>query len=349
MTSPGRAGSSGVRRRSTKPVRIRASSTGWSPWMLWPAPSTVTTRSLGRRRRNSASSASSTTGRGSPGPAGPATAIRSRSSHWRAEVDRAPRGGRLVADGRPADGARSSVPSSRWTALCSTPRRSEDTDRVGIELDGPLEDLVEGGEALRAGQERGDVRALVVVDPGGDVDQGQEPATSSRMAGGQGDGGRPAERHARPPRRPRAPARRRPRPRRRPWPPDRGHGGAARPVGVPVAGQVDGHQRPVEGQGDGVPGVRVLAPAVEEHQLGRLGSPHQGAQPAAGRHLHRVRGGRRAARSTVRPASARVLVEQRELVVGSGEGPLMAGLPAGSHRAHSTSSPSVSSATADGV
>ena len=51
-------------------------------------------------------------------------------------------------------------------------------------------------------------------------------------------------------------------------------------VGVAVAGQVDGQQRPAEGQGDGVPGVGVLRPAVDQDELGRpVGAPEQAATP----------------------------------------------------------------------
>ena len=50
------------------------------------------------------------------------------------------------------------------------------------------------------------------------------------------------------------------------------------PVGVTVAGQVDREQRSVEGERDGVPGVRVLRAAVQEHELGRPGAPPQRAQ-----------------------------------------------------------------------
>ena len=50
----------------------------------------------------------------------------------RAEVDRVHV--QAAATGRPAQlmAPASSVPSSRWTALWSTPRRSDDTDRVGL-------------------------------------------------------------------------------------------------------------------------------------------------------------------------------------------------------------------------
>ena len=56
--------------------------------------------------------------------------------------------------------------------------------------------------------------------------------------------------------------------------------GAAR-VGVAVAREVDGDERPVEGEGDGVPRVGVLRPAVDEDQLGFGRPPHQRADPAA--------------------------------------------------------------------
>ena len=40
-----------------------------------------------------------------------------------------------------------------------------------------------------------------------------------------------------------------------------------------MPGKVDGHERPVEGEGHGVPGVGVLRPAVDEHELGGA-EPH---------------------------------------------------------------------------
>ena len=38
-------------------------------------------------------------------------------------------------------------------------------------------------------------------------------------------------------------------------------------VGMPVAGKVEGDERSVEGEGDGVPGVGVLGATVEQHEL----------------------------------------------------------------------------------
>ena len=52
------------------------------------------------------------------------------------------------------------------------------------------------------------------------------------------------------------------------------------PVGMAVAGEIDGDQRAVEGHGDGVPGVGVLAGAVQENQLRCFSAPYQPAQPA---------------------------------------------------------------------
>src|ERR1019366_4122178 len=63
------------------PVMIRASSSGRSPWMLWPAPSTTTTSSDGPGRRNAATYASSTTGERLPRASSTGTPIRSRTSH----------------------------------------------------------------------------------------------------------------------------------------------------------------------------------------------------------------------------------------------------------------------------
>ena len=52
-------------------------------------------------------------------------------------------------------------------------------------------------------------------------------------------------------------------------------------VGVPVAGEVDGDERAAQRHGDGVPRVRVLRAAVQEHELGLAVAPHERAQPAA--------------------------------------------------------------------
>ena len=87
------------------------------------------------------------------------------------------------------------------------------------------------------------------------------------------------------------------------------------PVRVTVAGEVDCYQRAAERQGDGVPGVRVLCPPVDEHHVGRLVTPDQGADAApVGKgdglpaHGRLPRPGQ--------PGLACVLIEQAELVVG---------------------------------
>ena len=67
-------------------------------------------------------------------------------------------------------------------------------------------------------------------------------------------------------------------------------------VGVAVAGQVDRQQRPAQGQGHGVPGVGVLGPAVDEHELGRPGRPRAGWRRCGPAPPRRRPGARRAAR-----------------------------------------------------
>ncbi len=53
-------------------------------------------------------------------------------------------------------------------------------------------------------------------------------------------------------------------------------------AGVAVPGQVEGHQRAAaQRKGDAVPGVGVLRPTVQEHQLGGPVTPDQGADPFA--------------------------------------------------------------------
>ncbi len=135
----------------------------------------------------------------------------------------------------------------------------------GVELDGPLEDLVEGGEALRSGQKGGDVRALLVIDPRGDVDQGQALAPA-RDAGWPGRSRSSRRATSPPPIGRRGPARRPRRPRRRPWPPGRGPGRRrASPSGRARAGR----RRPAAGRGPGPPCPRC----------GRSGH-HRGGTPA---------------------------------------------------------------------
>ena len=83
-----------------------------------------------------------------------------------------------------------------------------------------------------------------------------------------------------------------------------------------MAGQVEGDEGPVEGQGHGVPGVGVLGAAVEQHDLRIARAPHEGAHRPARRHLDRTSLHRRRAA----PRQARllgVLAEHPQLVVGS--------------------------------
>src|SRR3954454_65358 len=81
-----------------------------------------------------------------------------------------------------------------------------------------------------------------------------------------------------------------------------------------VTRQVERDQRLIERECDGVPRMRVLRPAVEQHDLGRSGSPHERADllVVSDRDLlapDRRRTGPR------NPKFGRVLLEQRELVV----------------------------------
>lgn len=54
--------------------------------------------------------------------------------------------------------------------------------------------------------------------------------------------------------------------------------GKGRGVGVAVTREVDRDERPLEGQGDGVEGVRVLPPAVHEGEPVRFVAPRQAAE-----------------------------------------------------------------------
>jgi hypothetical protein len=70
------------------------------------------------------------------------------------------------------------------------------TERVGVVAHGAVEEFVEGGERLRPLHEFGDRRGLVLVHPGCHVDD-DEPVDALGVFGGQSDGGKTAERHAR--------------------------------------------------------------------------------------------------------------------------------------------------------
>ena len=277
---------------------IVANSSGLSPWMLCPASSTTTTASWGRRRRNSATSSSSTTGERLPRASSTGTGIAWSASHraWKSARSTCRP---VSAGGRPTWWRQAHVPSGSWTELWRTPRRREDSDRVG--LNWMVRSRISSKVANVSGPDRKAAMSdvLSLVDPRGDVDQ-QEPADQVGMAGGQDDRRGAAQRHAD----------------HRPGvgsePLDDlgdvvGHGRRVEPgrvlgpVGVAVAGQVDGQQRPAERQGDRVPGVGVLPTAVHEHQLRRGLSPHQGADPPPGGHLdglppHHRRCGRRGGR-----------------------------------------------------
>ena len=139
----------GLRRGQGPPknsARMRASATGWSPWMLWPGPSTITTGSAGRRRRNSASSASSTTGESAPRASRTGTRDVLEVVPQGAEVDRVhmQAGGYRTAG--PAGGATSTVPSVALDGVVEHPPAQRRLGPGRVELDGPLEDLVERGE-----------------------------------------------------------------------------------------------------------------------------------------------------------------------------------------------------------
>ena len=152
----------------------------------------------------------------------------------------------------------------------AAPQRGLRAARVVLNRAG--QELVEAVEAGRTVDEVGDRCGLLGVDPWSDVDQ-DEGAHELGCLGGQSDGGHAAERH-----------------------PDHAEGVGGQlahhrrqvatvasgrhhalgpPVGVAVPGQVHGEQRTAEHEGDGVPGVGVLSPAVHQHELRRPGSAPQ--------------------------------------------------------------------------
>jgi hypothetical protein len=109
----------------------RASSRGWSPWMLWPASSdrhhavggpaaaelglVGVVHHRGQAPRTNRTGAATASRSSHSGP-------KSSESTWRPEA----------FDGRPSWCRHVHVPSSRCTALWSTPRRSDDSERVGL-------------------------------------------------------------------------------------------------------------------------------------------------------------------------------------------------------------------------
>ena len=179
-------------------------------------------------------------------------------------------------------------------------------------LNGAGQQFVEVGETLRAVHEGMDGGGLLGIDPRGHVDQ-DEGADQFGGVGRQRDGGEAPEGH-----------------------PDHAgriggqgghHLGQVRPValerqrairaavGVTVAREVDGHERPVQHHGDGVPRVGVLGTPVYQDQLGWRGAPDQAADLAPGPHLH-VDPAHRRGTAVGQPVLGRVLRKQTELVVG---------------------------------
>ena len=140
------------------------------------------------------------------------------------------------------------------------------------------EDRVEVGEVLMGRHEGDDRLRLGVVCAGGDVDQ-PKPPHQGRMVGRQAQRRHATQRHA--------DHRCRLRGMGLHHPGDLGGEHLRRvvllrpPVGVAVPRQVDRQQRPPEGEGDRVPGVGVLRPAVQQHQLGRSCPPPDGAHGEA--------------------------------------------------------------------
>jgi len=89
------------------------------------------------------------------------------------------------------------------------------------------------------------------------------------------------------------------------------------PVGVAVTGEVDGNDRAIESEGDGVPRVGVLATAVQQHDFRCGRTPHEGADVLATADVDRCPAHLRGALPG-QPHLGGVLLEHRELVVGHG-------------------------------
>ena len=178
-------------------------------------------------------------------------------------------------------------------------------------LDRARDKIVEVVEALGSVDERGDRTRLLGVHAGRDVDQ-HDGADEVRVRVGEREGGHTAERHANDGARLR---------RERG---DRGgdvvrvraHVEAAVRAGVrvSVSGKVDRDERTTQRERNSVPGVGVLAAAVEEDQLSRSFAPDQAAEMAT---VAAVDTPARHRRWTVvwDAELRRVLVEHRHLVV----------------------------------
>jgi hypothetical protein len=183
-----------------------------------------------------------------------------------------------------------------------------------VELGGPLQQLVQAGEAGRPAGEVGDVPGPLRLDPRQHVDQ-DELADQVRRLGGERDGREPAEGHAdgRPGGRGERPDGRR----------DIGRVAVrvqralrtvAGTIRVAVPGEVDGHQGTVQRHRHRVPGMGVLGTAVQQDQLRVPVLPHQRAQPPPLAHVGEgAPHGRRPVEG--QPVLGGVLVEQSELVV----------------------------------
>jgi hypothetical protein len=199
---------------------------------------------------------------------------------------------------------------------------------TGVVGEGPGEDLVEGGEALRPGDELHDRPRLGGVDARGDVDEHQL-LHQLRPAGRERDRRQAAEGH-----------------------PDHEAGvGGERldrlghrhgvgdglvvvvlpPVGVAVAGEVDGDEGPVEGERHGVPRVGVLGAAVDEDGDGAGVPPDQRAlRPTVGSgHGHPAQRRRAGPRQA---GLAGVVGQEGELVEGGRHDPTVAKRTAGAGR-----------------
>ncbi len=221
-------------------------------------------------------------------------------------VDGAPTGCRSRASPRPRGGrsARSATPTRRRAAprrcggsraAATRPSASGCSSTVRSRISSKLANDSGPGDE---GDDRG---RLVPVDARRDVHQ-DEPPHQLRRLHRQRERSQPAERHPDDGARVRCAARgidgR-----------DRARvlGGVVRvvvpPVGVAVAREVDREEGTVERERDGVPGVRVLGAAVQQHQLGLLRCPSAVRSPAVRARPPRSRA-RRSGGRTASPTSS---------------------------------------------
>ena len=147
------------RRRGCGPARA-----GWSPWMLWPAPSTTTTCGVGPAAQQLGDVVVvDDRGAGRPAPAVSGAAPRRHGVPQVGEVGR--RRPRRRRSPEPVVAPRPACRRGARVALCRMPRRSDDARAGRVEVHRALEDLVEARRTRRGPSTKSMIAAaLSLVD-----------------------------------------------------------------------------------------------------------------------------------------------------------------------------------------